>query len=677
MRRALRLLCISLLSVLAAQAQKGSIVTVAGGFLGDHRSALDGSFAFPDGVALDTAGNLYVADTDNCVIRVVNARGTVTTFAGTGFCGYSGDGGRATAAMLDNPSALAFDPQGNLLVTDTGNSRIRKIDGSGTITTIAGNGTFGYSGDGGPATQASLGAPRGIASDAAGSMYIADSSNFVIRLVDSAGTIHTVAGNHTSGHNGDNGPATAAQIGSPNGVAVDSSGNFYIADSNNYIRKVDTTGTITTVAGTGFSGNTGDGGPGTSAAIGFPQAVLASGNVLYIGTSSSVWVLDLATGIIHLYAGAANANGYAGDGGLAVSAYFNNVAAFALDGSGNLLLADSENDRVREINSGSQVVSTIAGGSLGEGRRGVDASLNLNFGGHIATDSAGNLYIADTENNLIRKVSPKGVISTVAGVGTSGYTGDNGPATSAQLWRPTSVALDGAGNLFIADSGDGAIRKVDNAGTITSVQIHTTGFQFFLLFSVLPSLALDSAGNLYVSDGLWAVWKIDPAGNASIVAGTEFSIGYGGDNGPATQAMLNLPTGVAVDTAGNLYIADWLNQRIRKVDTSGTITTFAGTGVQGFFGDGGPAAAAQLSLPIDVATDAAGNVYIADWINARIRVVDASGTIQTIAGSGNFGYNGNKLPPLQTNLFPIGVTVDATGQIYFSDNSNYLVRVVK
>ena len=675
MQRALRCLGICLLLVCASQAQKNSIVTVAGGFLGDHKAATAASLAFPAGLAFDANGNLYISDSNNCLIRVVNTKGTIDTFAGTGNCGYSGDGGRASAAMFSPVTSLVFDSQGNLLVADSANRRIRKISPSGVVTTIAGNGSFGYSGDGGPATQASLGAPRAIALDAAGNMYIADTSNYVIRLVDTAGIVHTVAGNHTFGYSGDNGPAIAAQIGSPNGVAVDSNGNFYVADSNNYIRKVDTTGVITSIAGTGFSGNTGDGGPGTSAAIGFPTALLASGNVLYIGTISSVWTLDVSTDIIHLYAGAVNANGFAGDGGLAVSAYFNNIVAFALDSSGNLLLADSENDRVREINSGSQTVSTIAGGSFGEGRRGVDASLNLNFGGHIATDTAGNLYIADTENNLIRKVSPKGVITTVAGIGTSGYSGDNGPATSAQLWRPTAVAVDGAGNIFIADSGDGSIRKVDSTGTITTVQIHATGF--FFLFTVLPSLAVDNAGNLYVSDGLWAVWKIDPSGNASIVAGTEFSIGYGGDNGPATQAMLNLPAGVALDAAGNLYIADWLNQRIRKVDLSGIITTFAGTGVQGFSGDGGPASTAQLSLPIDVATDAAGNVYIADWINARIRVVDQSGTIQTIAGDGGFGYNGNHLAPLQTNVVPMGVTVDPAGQIYFSDTTEYRVRTIQ
>ena len=229
--------------------------------------------------------------------------------------------------------------------------------------------------------------------------------------------------------------------------------------------------------------------------------------------------------------------------------------------------------------------------------------------------------------------------------------------------------------MFIADGGDDSIRKVDSAGTITTVQIHTSGF--FFLFTVLPSLAVDTAGNRYVSDGLWAVWKIDPSGNASIVAGTEFLIGYGGDSGPATQAMLSLPAGIAVDNAGNIYIADWLNQRIRKVDTSGIITTFAGTGIQGFSGDGGAATNAQLSLPIDVATDASGNVYIADWINARIRVVDPSGTIQTIAGNGGFGYNGNRLAPLQTHVVPMGITSDSSGQIYYSDSSEYRVRAIQ
>lgn len=152
--------------------------------------------------------------------------------------------------------------------------------------------------------------------------------------------------------------------------------------------------------------------------------------------------------------------------------------------------------------------------------------------------------------------------------------------------------------------------------------------------------------------------------------------GYGGDGGPATQALLLIPAGVTVDAAGNLYIADWLNNRIRKVDTNGIITTVAGNGSQAFSGDGGLATAASLSLPQDVTTDSAGNLYIADWINFRIRVVDSAGIINTVVGSGGFGYNGERLPPTQVNILPIAVTLDPAGQIYFSDSSSYRVRKV-
>src|SRR6476646_3689888 len=228
MRRVLLSLSVSLMLISVSHAQK--VVTVAGGYIGDHKLAPQASFAFPTGLAFDNSGNLYVADSNHCLIRVVGTKGTINTFAGNGLCGYSGDGGRATAARFSTVYALAFDAQGNLLVADAGNSRIRKITASGMVTTVAGNGTFGYSGDGGPATQASLGFARGIAVDAAGNIYIADSNNNVVRLVDTAGIIRTVAGNHSFGYSGDGGPATAAQMQNTNAVAVDGNGDFYIAE---------------------------------------------------------------------------------------------------------------------------------------------------------------------------------------------------------------------------------------------------------------------------------------------------------------------------------------------------------------------------------------------------------------------------------------------------------------
>lgn len=215
------------------------------------------------------------------------------------------------------------------------------------------------------------------------------------------------------------------------------------------------------------------------------------------------------------------------------------------------------------------------------------------------------------------------------------------------------------------------------AGIITTLTVQNTNLLYpFRLYNFEAGLAIYAADNLYVSDGLTVIWKIDPNRNGTIVAGTPWGFGYGGDGGPATQALLLIPAGVAVDASGSLYIADWLNNRIRRVDTNGIITTVAGNGSQGFSGDGGPAINASLSLPEDVVTDAAGNLYIADFINFRIRVVDSAGIINTVVGSGAVGYNGERLRPTQANVLPVAVTLDPAGQIYFSDSSTYRVRKV-
>ena len=253
-------------------------------------------------------------------------------------------------------------------------------------------------------------------------------------------------------------------------------------------------------------------------------------------------------------------------------------------------------------------------------------------------------------------MSKTGIIITIAGTGICGYSGDGGPATAATLILPEAVAADGNGNVYIADTGNEVIRKIDSSGTITTFVslLDNNGSD---TSARVVALAVDGSGNLYASDGFWAIWKITPAGATSVVAGSLFNVGYNGDGIPATQAWLFLPTGVAVDRAGNLYISDWLNNRIRKVDTDGIISTIAGTGVFGFSGDGGPGTSAQVSEPSDVAADNAGNVYIADWVNFRVRVVDPSGTINTLAGSGGYGYNGNDDIATKANVFPQSVAV--------------------
>lgn len=679
MRTSLRICGSVLLLCSVLSAQKSSVVTVVGGYQGNHKPALSASFSYPSALAFDSMGALYIGDSYDCEIRKVNKQGSIEVVAGTGICGFSGDGGKATSAMLSSfIGGMVFDANGNLLFSDSSNMRIRKITPAGVISTIAGTGALGYFGDGGPATQAQLFFPQDLALDSTGNLYLADSDNYVVRQINSAGIINTIAGNHLSGYSGDGGPATSAQLAIVKGLAVDGNGNVYIGDGSSHVREVDAAGVITTIAGNGQNGNAGDGGPGTAAAIGGVTALLLNGNALLtIATNSSVWSLDISTDTIHLTAGAAGATGFAGDGGPALSAVFAFPNAIAIDSQGNLFLADSGNDRIREIAIASQIVTTGAGGYLGDGHKALDASLNLqSLGSHLAFDRAGNLYVAETASHRIRKVSTKGTITTVAGTGIMGYSGDGGPATAAQLSHPSAVVVDSSGNLYISDSLNGVIRKVDTTGTIST--LHPNGIPAFgpYIYETGAGMAIDASDNIYFSDGLTVIWKLDPTGNASIAAGTLFGFGYGGDGGPATQALMLLPAGIAVDATGNLYIADWLNNRIRKVDTAGIITTIAGTGAQGFSGDGGPATTATLNLPVDVTADSAGNVYIADWINFRIRRVDPAGTIQTFVGTGGFGYTGERVPPSVVNVFASSVAVDAGGQLYFGDSSSYRVRTI-
>jgi uncharacterized protein (TIGR03437 family) len=329
--------------------------------------------------------------------------GTITTVAGTGTASPIGDNGPATSAQLSNPFGVAVDSAGSIYIGDSTNSRVRKVT-NGVITTVAGNGTQGYGGDSGPATSAELAYPQGVAVDSAGNVYIADSSNNRIRKVTN-GVIATVAGNGTAGFSGDNGPATSAELRGPRGVAVDSAGNIYIADSNNNrIRKV-TNGVITTVAGSGTGGGfSGDNGPATSAVLAFPFGV-------------------------------------------------------SVDSAGSIHIADTGNNRIRKVTNG--VITTVAGngtaGFSGDNGPATGAQLNDPFG--VAEDSAGNIYIADTNNFRIREVT-NGVVTTVAGSAKQGWSGDNGPATSAELDTPEGIAVDSAGNIYIADAAAGRIREV-------------------------------------------------------------------------------------------------------------------------------------------------------------------------------------------------------------------------
>jgi sugar lactone lactonase YvrE len=648
-----------------ANAGTPKAVTVAGGYVGNWRPATSASLNFPEAVVLDAKGNFYISDSANCEIRKVTTKGEIVRFAGSQICGYGGDGGPASSAMLSNPIGLAFDAEGSLLIADSDNSRIRKIAVDGKISTFAGNGVQEYSGDNGPATQASLSLPNGVSVDSLGNVYIADSSNQVIRMVDKAGIIHTVTGNNVNGFSGDGGPLTAAELNYPQAAVSDGMGNVYVADYNNArIRKVDSSGTITTYAGNGKS-SSGTGGLATSIGIGYPRGLLLQQGELYITASSDIWTVDIATQMIALIGGSSQGFvGFNGDGKSALSTVFGYLIGLSIDKTGNLLVADSSNGRIRQIST-SQIVSTVAGGYIGDGGPATGASLSIGFWNHASFDPQGNLYIADYGNNRVRRVSTTGIITTFAGTGMTGPSPDGGLATATTM-IPSAVVADQGGNVFILDNATGSVRKVDSTGTVTTVS------SSYILFG--GALATDKAGNVYVADGSSVVWKIPPSGPASIFAGSSSQAGYNGDNIAATSALLYIPNGVSVDPSGNVYICDSQNNRIRKVDASGIISTVAGNGTLGFSGDGGPATSAVLSQPSDVAVDSKGNIYIADRNNERIRVVNSLGTIETLAGNGGFSYNGNRLPALDTNMYPSGVTVSPAGVVYVLDEASNRVR---
>ncbi len=332
----------------------------------------------------------------------------ISTIAGTGTAGFAGDGAAATVAQLNNPTDVFVDSAGNVYIADEFNDRIRKIDPSGVISTVAGNGTRGYSGDGGAATSAALNLPFGVFVDGAGNIYIAERFGHRIRKVDTAGIISTIAGTGAAGVSGDGGPATSAQLSEPRAVAVDATGNIYIVDyGNDRIRRIDTSGTINTIVGTGVEGFSGDGGPAISAQLYDPQ---------------------------HIF----------------------------LDGLGNFYIAESTNNRIRKVDTAG-IITTVVGtgvrGFSGDGGLATNAQLGAPHG--VAVDSKGNLYIGDLLNNRIRKVDTSGIISTVVGTGVAGFSGDGGPATSAQIDTAPRIALDGDDNLYIVDQVNHRIRKVD------------------------------------------------------------------------------------------------------------------------------------------------------------------------------------------------------------------------
>lgn len=667
---------LTFLNVIIADFSKAQIInTIAGGFNGDGSVATSIGIN-PQNQVVDASGNVFIADPDKHLVRKLSVNGIFSTVAGTGIFGFSGDGGPATQAQLKNPYNIAIDAAGNLFIADSYDNRIRKVATNGIITTIAGNGNSGFSGDGGPAISAELNGPNALAVDNAGNIFIADFSNNRVRKVAANRIITTVAGTGNQGSGGDGGPATMAQFFFPIGVAVNTAGEIFISDlGSNKIRKVAANGIISTVAGNGTSGFSGDGGLATAAQFNHIEgsvAIDATGNIFIPDSRNNrVRKVDI-NGRVTTIAGNGG-SGFSGDGSAASGAELNNPTGVTIDISGNLYI--SSNYRVRKVTGG--IINTVAGNGSpsfsGENVPATSAQLYHPIG--VVADKPGNIFIA--EGNRIRKVTVNGIISTVAGNGSNGITGDGGPATSAPLNLPTSLAVDTPGNIFIATNN--SIRKVTSNGIITTITGNgaigfggDNGPATSAQFNVIAAIALDASGNIFIADRYNArIRKIDASGIIKTVAGNG-TLGFSGDGGPAVSAQLGICTGLAVDLSGNIFIADG-NNRIRKVDTGGIITTVAGNDNIGFGGDGGPATSALLNYPYAVAVDTLGNMFIAD--NNRIRKINPSGIISTVAGGGAV-YGDGGIATAADISTASSIAVDASGNIFVTDFDNHRVRKI-
>jgi len=748
-----------------AQAQApNTIITVAGGGTnGTNPTAayLPG----PLSVVRDASGNTYFSVPTLQLVYKLDTQGNLNPYAGGNSPGFSGDGGLATDALLGDPEGIAIDKNGNLFIADYFNNRIRRVDAqTHIITTVAGSGHLfigSYGGDGGPATNAILGNPVGVAVDSYGDLFIADNSNDRIRKVDTSGIITTVAGNGQyclSLPCGDGEPATSAEVTDPHNVAVDNAGNIYISGeggaATGRIRVVNTQavaitiagiaiqpGDIATVAGAGggCSGHLDSVGDGCLAGLASLSAtgtfIDQSGN-LYIADSGNYRIREVvcATGTRNCVPPAGETagdiytvvgNGTActapttgcGDGGAPLNALLNAPTSVCLDSLGNTVIVDAGNQRVRVVSAGSTpTISNLAGGgSGGDGALATSAILGASFYA-ISVDSSKNLFILESAGERVRRVDAKTQkITTVAGNGVQGVygqpDGDNGPATEASFSSPYGITMDGSGNIYIADTYDYAVRVVNiqvTAITVAGIEIQpgniaTIAGDHLPCFgppespssppgcgdggpatsaSLTPyGIAVDSAGNIYISDptivgGTNRVRRVD--GKTGIISNFAGSGAFCsppstgcGNGGPATSAQLNFPFGLAVDSEGDVYIDDEGDNQIRKVDTSGIISLVAFNGEITFGGDGGPAVLASMYGPDYVGLDPTGNFFTGGGpFNILQRVDAVTQTIATAAGDVNNlngGFSGDGGPSTKALISNSGLAFDGSNNLYIAD----------
>lgn len=655
----------ALLSVLSALVSTFTFTTLAGSagtvVNGQDGTGADAAFDAPRGIAVDRAGTIYVADTRNNTIRKITSSGVVTTLAGT--AGTEGStNGTGADARFNEPFGIAVDDAGNVYVADASTNSIRKITAAGVVTTFAGGGAPGSTD--GTGTGARLDEPRGICIDSNGTLYVADYDNHTIRKITSAGVVTTIAGQADVPGNSD-GTGTAASFRGPMGIAVDSAGIIYVADTGNKsIRRIDTTGTVTTLtlAGTSLSEPRGiavtasgtllvaDYGshsirsvtasgavttlagaiesPGTSdgsttaARFHYPSALaVTSAGTIYIADTENDTIRGISGSTVTTVAGRAGRVLTAD--GQGTNARFDAPYATAVDSTGVVYVADQSAHVIRRIGTDG-VVTTFAGlpGSFGIDDGTGDGARFYSPSG-VAVDSAGNVYVADTMNSTIRKITPARVVTTLAGSGRQRGTAD-GAGNAARFDSPFGIAVDSANNIYVSDAAMNTIRKITAAGVVTTLAGRATspgsddGTGTTARFSVPYGVAVDSTGVIYVVDhGNHSIRKIAVDGTVTTLAGTGGSAGYRDGSGPT--ARFKFPSGIAVGRDGTVYVADTDNQVIRAISSSGEVSTVGGSAA-GTGSTDGAGANARFLNPKGIAVTPEARLYIADLGNRAIRL---------------------------------------------------------
>jgi sugar lactone lactonase YvrE len=630
------------------------ITLLAGGLGGPGALNAPGTaarFDNPRGAAVDPSGNVYVADYNT--LRKITPAGVVSTLAGkSDEADYvDGPGPVARFYML---GGVCCDAAGNVYVTELNGHTIRKITPAGVVSTLAG--AFGQAGSSnGTGTAARFRSPSAITADAAGNLYVADTGNHLVRKVTLAGVVSTVAG---SGTGSADGTGAAATFNQPEGIAFDAaSGRLYVADSgNNKIRQIASGGVVTTLAGSGSSGSAD--GTGAAAEFQWPGGLVVVAGVLYVADRSNHSIRAVTpAGVVSTFAGKPPESGWVDGTGSA--ARFNMPQAVATDASGNLYVTESDNQTVRKI-SPTRAVSTFAGMCTQQGSTdGTGANARFDTPYAVALDAAGNAYVADAQNHTIRKVTPDGVTTTLAGApGEFGLADGAGPA--ARFNWPFGIAVDGGGTVYVADNGNRLIRKISPAGVVSTLcggasgSIDGTGAAAG--FVGIGQMCLDPAGNLLVIDQ-HAIRRVSPAGVVTTVAGNP-ALGAFAD-GAATAARFRIPRGVAVNSAGIIFVADNGNNAIRRIAPDGTVSTFAGTaGVTGTAD--GVGTAARFAQPCGLATDGGGHLYVTDIASGTLRKIDTNAQVTTLFGEpGQIGVRTGLAPGAFSR--PTSVASDAAG----------------